>query len=79
MRLRPRRLNTAIAALFMIGSIAFMASAIGAYVIPKTDAAVDLTLAGRGTLLGAVCFFVGALLAIPAWQRAGTPAAASDG
>jgi hypothetical protein len=62
-----------------LGSIAFIASALGACVIPKTDAAVDLTPADRGTLLGAVCFFVGALLAIPAWQRAGTSAAASDG
>ena len=42
-----------------------MASAIGAFVIPRTDSAVDLTLADRGTLVGAVCFFVGALLAHP--------------
>ena len=54
----------------MLGSIAFMASAIGAFVIPRTDSAVDLTLADRGTLVGAVCFFLGALLAIPAWRRA---------
>jgi hypothetical protein len=53
----------------MIGSIAFMASAVGAYVLPETGSAVDLTLADRGTLAGAVCFFVGALLAIPAWRR----------
>ncbi len=76
---RPREAAWWVAWLNMIGSIAFMASAIGAYVIPKTDAAVDLTLADRGTLLGAVCFFLGALLAIPAWQRAGASAAASDG
>ena len=71
----------------MIGSIAFMAAAIGAFVIPRTSSAVDLTLADRGTFLGAVCFFVGALLAIPAWRRAGRvatgapgdPSAAGDG
>lgn len=58
----------------MIGSIAFMASAIGAFVIPRTSSAVDLTLADRGTFVGAVCFFAGALLAIPAWRQAGRSA-----
>jgi hypothetical protein len=66
---RPRVGTWWIAWLNMIGSIAFMASAVGAYVLPKTGSAVDLTLADRGTLAGAVCFFVGALLAIPAWRR----------
>ena len=77
---RPREAAWWVAWLNMIGSIAFMASAIGAYVIPKTDAAVDVTLADRGTLLGAVCFFLGALLAIPVWRQAGeTAAGASTG
>ena len=62
----------------MLGSIAFMASAIGAFVIPRTDSAVDLTIADRGTLVGAVCFFVGALLAIPAWRQAGEAAATAE-
>ena len=61
---RPREAAWWVAWLNMIGSIAFMASAIGAFVIPRTDSAVDLTLADRGTLVGAVCFFIGALLAI---------------
>jgi hypothetical protein len=72
---RPREAAWWVAWLNMVGSIAFMASAIGAYVIPKTDAAVDLTLADRGTFVGAVCFFLGALLAIPAWRQAGDAAA----
>jgi hypothetical protein len=63
----------------MIGSIAFMASAVGAYVLPETGSAVDLTLADRGTLAGAVCFFVGALLAIPAWRRSAQGADAVKG
>ena len=67
---RPRRADWRIAWLNMIGSIAFMASAVGAYVLPKTGSAVDLTLADRGTLLGAVCFFAGALLMIPAFGAA---------
>ena len=73
---RPREAAWWVAWLNMLGSIAFMASAIGAFVIPRTDSAVDLTIADRGTLVGAVCFFVGALLAIPAWRRAGEAAAA---
>jgi hypothetical protein len=76
LRWRPREAAWWVAWLNMLGSIAFMASAIGAFVIPRTEAAVDLTLADRGTLLGAVCFFLGALLAIPAWRQAGEPAAA---
>jgi hypothetical protein len=76
----PREAAWWVAWLNMIGSIAFMASAIGAYVIPKTDSAIDLTLADRGTLVGAVCFFIGALLSISAWRRAGEAAAkAGDG
>ncbi len=55
-----------------------MASAIGAFVLPKTSEAVNVTLADRGTLVGAVCFFLGALLAPPAWRQAGG-AAASEG
>ncbi len=76
---RPRAAAWGIGWLNMIGSIAFMASAIGAFVIPRTNSAVDLTLADRGTFVGAVCFFFGALLAIPAWRRAGKAAAAAGG
>jgi hypothetical protein len=71
LRWRPREVAWWVAWLNMIGSVAFMASAIGAFVIPRTESAVDLTLADRGTLVGAVCFFVGALLAIRVWRRAG--------
>ena len=67
---RPRAAGWRIAWLNMIGSVAFMASAVGAYVLPSTGDAIDVTLADRGTFLGAVCFFLGALLAIPAWRRA---------
>lgn len=72
---RPRSDAWRIAWLNMLGSIAFMASAIGAFVLPRTGAEVDLNLADRGTLLGAVCFFIGAALAIPAWSRASRAAA----
>ena len=99
MQLRPRRLNTGIAILFLVssafavvavgrffswrprvagwriawlnmtGSLAFMGAAFGAFVLPSSGGAISLTWADRGTLVGAVCFFVGALLAIPAWKR----------
>ena len=72
---RPRAAAWRIAWLNMVGSIAFMASAVGSFVLPETGETVNLTLADRGTLLGAVCFFVGALLSIPAWRRS----ASSDG
>lgn len=68
---RPREAAWWVAWLNMLGSIAFMASALGAFVLPRTETAVDLTIADRGTLVGAVCFFLAALLAIPAWRQAG--------
>jgi hypothetical protein len=76
---RPRQAAWWAAWLNMVGAIAFMASAIGAFVIPRTSAAVDLSLADRGTWVGAVCFFLGALLAIPAFRQAGDAAARAAG
>ena len=67
-----------IAWLNMIGSIAFMASAIGAFVLPKTGVELSPVWANGGTFAGAVCFFAGAWLMIPAWKtavRAATSAA----
>ncbi|MCS5719347.1 YrhK family protein [Herbiconiux sp. CPCC 205763] len=50
----------------LLGSVFFGASAVGAYVIPTTDDLVSLFWANLGTLLGAVCFLVAALLSRPA-------------
>ena len=72
---RPREAAWWVAWLNMLGSIAFMASAVGAFVIPRTSSTIDLTLADRGTFVGAVCFFLGALLAIPAFRQTGRTAA----
>jgi hypothetical protein len=52
----------------MLGSVAFMASAIASYALPSTDAVIDVPLANAGTFLGAVCFLVGAALMLPAWR-----------
>jgi len=49
----------------LLGSVAFGASAIGAYVAPGSDEATSLALANGGTFIGALCFLVGALLMTP--------------
>jgi hypothetical protein len=66
--LRLRALPWWIAWLNMLGSVAFMASAIASFVLPSTDTLNDLPLANAGTFLGAVCFLVGAALMLPAWR-----------
>jgi hypothetical protein len=66
--LRLRALPWLIAWLNMLGSVAFMASAIASFVLPSTDTLIDLSLANAGTFLGAVCFLIGAALMLPAWR-----------
>lgn len=51
-----------ITALNLAGSIAFGASAIGARYLRSTGGIANLTLVNLGTFMGAVCFFVGAVL-----------------
>lgn len=46
----------------MLGSIAFGVSAVGAYVDPDTGTLVSMFWANLGTLIGAVCFLLAALL-----------------
>jgi hypothetical protein len=46
----------------LLGSIAFGVSAVGAYVSPRTDDFVSLFWANLGTMIGALCFLVAALL-----------------
>ena len=78
---RLRFLPWYIAWINMLGSVAFMASALASFVLPKTDAMIDIPLANAGTFLGAVCFLVAAALLLPAWRtsvrsksRSGHPA-----
>lgn len=47
----------------MLGSIAFGVSAVGAYIVPSTGDPLNLVWANFGTFIGAVCFFVAAMLA----------------
>lgn len=67
---QPRFLPWRIAWLNMVGSVFFMASALASYVLPSTGEMIDVPVSVAGTLLGAVCFLVGAALMLPAWTRA---------
>jgi hypothetical protein len=67
---RPRQLTWWIAWLNMLGSIAFMASAVASYVLPSTGGLIDEPVANAGTFVGAICFLIGAALMLPAWRRA---------
>jgi hypothetical protein len=69
-RPRLRDLPWWIAWLNMLGSVAFMVSAIAGFVMPSTDTVLDLPLDNAGTLVGAVCFLVAAALVPPAWRAA---------
>jgi hypothetical protein len=64
-RWRPGDTSWRIVALNLGGSIAFQVSAIAAFVAPATGAEVNETIANLGTFVGAVGFFLGALLLIP--------------
>jgi len=59
-----------IAWLNMIGSIFFMISALASYVLPTTGEFINSSVSIAGTLLGALCFLVGAILMLPAWKHA---------
>ena len=69
-RWRPRDLAWLIAWLNMVGSIAFMASALASYVLPKTGEYISEAWSDAGTFIGAICFFLGAALMIPFWREA---------
>jgi hypothetical protein len=71
---QPRSYAWRIAWLNMIGSILFMASALASYVLPSTGELINSQVSIIGTLLGAACFLVGAILMFPAWRYA-VPAA----
>jgi hypothetical protein len=59
---RRRLRDWRIAALNLVGSVAFGASAVAALVVPASDEPVDAAVANATTTLGALCFLAGALL-----------------
>jgi hypothetical protein len=75
---RPRSVPWWIAWLNMIGSILFMASALASYVLPGTGEVINSSVSIAGTLLGALCFLIGAVLIFPAWKHAVRGASASS-
>lgn len=48
------------------GCVLFGISTIGGYVLPSTGDALNLLAANAGTALGALCFFIGAVMLLPA-------------
>ena len=66
----PGSIDWWIAWVNMVGSILFMWSAIASFVLPSTGELVNSFASVAGTLFGAACFLVGAILVFPAWRRA---------
>ena len=54
----------------LLGCIAFALSAVGAYILPGGEA-VNYALAGGGTFVGALCFLLASLIALPQRSRSG--------
>src|SRR5436305_2767991 len=67
---RPRDISWWIVAANLGGSIAFLISAFAAYIDPHTGTIRRLPVANLGTFVGAVGFFVGAVLLIPEMRAA---------
>ena len=64
-----------IAALNMLGSIAFGVAAVASLVEPSTSEPVSAAIANAGTTAGALCFLAGALLLMGGARPAATPPA----
>ena len=62
---RPQSISWRIGLLNLVGSFFFGVSAVASYVVPATGEVRDEMWTNLGTFLGAVCFFVGALLLLP--------------
>ena len=62
---RPRALSWWITLLNLVGSIAFGISAVAGYVNPVTGQVHNAGRANAQTLIGAICFFAGAVLLLP--------------
>ena len=77
---RPRSWSWWITLANLIGSIAFGLAAVAGYVDPVTGQVHNAAGANAGTLAGAVCFFIGALLLLPErTEEASTGTAAPSG
>jgi hypothetical protein len=70
---RRRSLPRWIAWLNMAGSILFMVAALAGYVLPSSGEVLNIRVDLAGTLLGALCFLIGAALMFPAWRSEPRP------
>ena len=61
-RLPPRNRDGSIASVNLLGCVAFMLSAVAAYVLPTSGEPVNVTIVNAATALGALGFLVGAVL-----------------
>jgi hypothetical protein len=68
---RARSLSWRIAALNLVGSVAFGVSAVTSLIEPSTQEPVSAAIANAGTAVGALCFLAGAVMLVPAADRAG--------
>jgi len=75
---RPRVWSWWITLTNLLGSIAFGVSAVASYVIPATGELRNAERANLGTLVGAVCFLIGALLLLPERTEESTTALGGD-
>jgi hypothetical protein len=76
--LLPGRMDRAgtTAAVNLLGCVLFAISAVASFVVPSTGSILNLAAANWCTALGALCFFIGALLSMPPSPHA-RPAATS--
>ena len=75
--LKGRSLPWRIAALNMVGSVAFGVAAAASLIEPSTNEPVSAGINNVGTALGALCFLVGGVLLLPESAAAERPAPAS--
>jgi hypothetical protein len=74
---RPRSLSWLIAALNLLGSIAFGASAVAALIEPDSGEPVSARISNLGTAFGGLCFLAGALLLLMPQAAVSGPARAA--
>jgi uncharacterized membrane protein YfcA len=66
---RPGAWDWRIAWVNMLGSVFFMLSALGSFVLPKSGDLISQPLSLGGTAVGAACFLVAAAWMLPQWRQ----------
>ena len=69
---QPKSRDWWIGAANMLGSVAFGISAVAAYVVPASGDVWNAEISNLGTLVGAICFLIGAILLLPATPQRST-------